>query len=200
MGNETLQPKAPTTLQDRTIAMTCTPTLIWRGDGGIGASVVFSQTGQNPDNNDMKNRVKRDGDIKLTGLKDENGFTDNVDITITLDTSQMKDQGQEPVAGRWATASEYSGTGPVTGGLWFCAVQNVQRREYDTAPITVPGMEAKRLSDSQVQIDDNTADSAPDYAYCLGLVLPGYNNYYITLDPMLGSKGASGVNAFMLKE
>ena len=198
MGQQTLSQTQETDL-DRTIEVKCTPTLIWREDGGIGASFEFEQTGQSPDNNDMKNRVKKDGDLKLTKLKDANGFTDNVDITFTLDTSKMVDKQGNPVAGRWATATEYSGTGPVTGFLWFCEVQDVERREYDTTPITVEGMTAARLSDMKVQIDDNTDDKAPDYAYCLGLVLPDRGNYYITLDPMVGSKGTSRVNPMMLR-
>lgn len=187
-------------LKDRTIHVKVTPTLVWRADGGIGATVVFKQTGQEPDHSNMKNRVASDGDLKLSGLTARKNYNDNVDITFTLDTSEMVDKDGNSVDGRWATATEYSGTGPVTGYLWFCAVQNVARRQYDTTPIDIDGMSAVRVSDTEVQIDDDTADSAPDYAYCLGLVLPAYNDYYITLDPMLGSKGTSGVNNFMLKE
>ncbi|WP_341712783.1 hypothetical protein [Erythrobacter sp.] len=188
------------TKKDRTIAVTCTPTLIWNSDGSIGASATFTQTGQTPDHSNMKNRVASDGDLKLSGLKAKDGYNDNVDITFTLDTSQMVDKNGNSVAGRWATATEYSGTGPVTGYLWFCQVQNVSKREYNTTPITITGMSAVRGGDTQVTIDDDTDDTAPDYAYCLGLVLPDNGDYYITLDPMLGSKGTSGVNEFMLRK
>ncbi|WP_324827064.1 hypothetical protein [Qipengyuania zhejiangensis] len=184
---------------DRSIEVTVTPTLNYPASGQYGATVEYTQTGQDPDTGNMKNRVKKNGDLKLTNLQDADGYTDNVDITFTLDSSKMVDEHGNAVTGRWATKTEYSGTGPVTGFLWFCTVTDAEKREYDTAPIDVPGMTAVRLSDQQVQIDDNTDDSAPDYGYCLGLVLSSKNGYYITLDPMLGSKGTSGVNEFMLK-
>lgn len=186
--------------KDRTIAVTVTPTLNYPKPGQFGATIEYDQTGQDPDNGNMKNRVKKNGDLKLTNLQDEDGYTDNVDITFTLDTSKMVDQQGNPVQGRWATATEYSGTGPVTGFLWFCRVIDASKREYDETPIQITGMTAERLSDMEVKIDDNTDDAAPDYGYCLGLVLSSEGNYYITLDPMLGSKGNTTVPPMMLRD
>lgn len=186
--------------KDRTIEVTVTPTLKFDGKGGITAKIKYEQTGQDPNNENMENRVKNNGDLKLTGLDSESGYTDNVDITFTLDTSEMEDPNKNPVEGRWAYATEYSGKGPVTGFLWFCAVIDAEKREYDLTPINIPGMTAARLDDTQVQIDDNTPATAPDYGYCLGLVLPAYDNYYLTLDPMLGSKGNTTIPPMMLRK
>ncbi len=185
------------TKQDRTLEVICKPQLIWHEDGGIGATMIFSQGDSEPN---MPKRVNSHGDLKLTGLPANAKYTNNVDITIKLDTSMMTDKNGNPVVGRWATAAE----GPVingaaTGFCWFCTVHNVDSRDYDPAPIDVPGMSTHLINNVEVMIDDNTTDAAPDYAYCLGLVLPDYNNYYITLDPMLGSKGVSRVNPTMLR-
>lgn len=186
---------------DRTIEITCTPTLIWYDDGSsIGATATYRQTGANPPS--MNGRVTPNGNIRLDNMPAVPGYNDNVDITIVLDTSQMKDQGRLPVAGRWATGTE----GPVyngknTGFCWFCAENTSLNPPYDpTQPITITNMSAHLDSDGNVVVNDDTPDSAPDYGYCLGLVLPDNGNYFITLDPMLGSKGNSNVNAFMLKD
>lgn len=178
---------------DRALEAIVTPTLIWRADGGIGASVAYAQGTSNPN---MPNRVRPNGDLKMTGLQENAKFTDNVDVTFSLDTSKMVDQSGNPVPGRWATATEYSGQGPVTGFAWLCNIPDHSKPAYDPTPISVPGMTTVRVSDTQVMIDDNTDDAAPDYGYCLGLVLdrPGLAPYYITLDPRIGSKGSSGIN------
>jgi hypothetical protein len=176
---------------DRTLAVTCRPLLIWHGTNppNIGATAVYTQAGSNPN---MPNRVSTNGDLKLDHLPSNANFNDNVDVTITLDTSGLVDPNGNPVQGRWAFANE----GPLmlgspTGFCWFCTVTNSGSRQYDPTPITISDMSTSRLSDTQVLIDDDTVNSDPDYAFCLGLVLPQYNNYYITLDPIIGSKGKS---------
>lgn len=184
------------TKPDRTLAITCTPVLNWVSSTppyNIGASATYSYN-ENGSNPDMTDRVHSDGDILLHPLPDPQDFNNNVDITITLDTSRMVDPNNNPVAGRWALDGEYNGP------CWFCAVQNVARREYDTTPITIPGMTTSRLGDTQVLIDDDTPMNAPNYAYCLGLVLPAYSNYFITLDPILTNKTGGTNPPFMLKD
>lgn len=179
---------------DRTLVVICTPRLVWTSWNrpySIGATFTcnYSAFGSNPP---MPNSVLPNGDLVLDRLPDPRDFNNNVDVTINLDTTQLFDHtGQNPVRGRWATSTEYSGTGPVTGFGWFCAVQNTPRRQYDTTPISVQGMSFIRLSDTQLMINDDTPNNGPDYAYCLGLVLPDYDNYYITLDPVIGGKGTT---------
>jgi hypothetical protein len=190
------------TKPDRTLVISCKPTLIWTSATppySIGASATYTyvSTGSNPD---MTGRVHADGDIILHPLPQPQDFTNNVDITMMLDATGLVDPAGNAVRGRWALSTEYSGTGPVTGFAWFCAVQNVSRGQYDKTPIDVDGMSVARIGDTQILIDDNTpGNSSNDYAYCLGLVLPDYGNYYITLDPIVTGKGGGGNPPMMLK-
>lgn len=179
------------TLKDRTITMTCTPVLTYPAGGGFGATLTFTQTGGEPQG--MNGRVDSNGNIRLTNMPTNATYNDNVDITINLDTSQMVDQNGNPVAGRWAQANEYSGTGPVTGFGWFCSINSDGTYNADS-PVTIPDMSITRENDTQILINDDTVDNGPSYAFCLGLVLPAHSNYYITLDPRITSKN-TGINS-----
>lgn len=196
MTTETQPTMDAGTLKDRTITMTCTPVLTYPSTGGYGATVTFTQSDGEP--NGMRGRVDRNGNIRLTNMPTDANYNDNVDITINLDTSQLVDENGVAIAGRWATASEYSGTGPVTGFGWFCSINSDGTYNADS-PITIQDMSITRESDTQILINDDTADNGPSYAFCLGLVLPTKSNYYITLDPRISSKDTN-INAFMLKE
>ncbi|WP_073973877.1 hypothetical protein [Erythrobacter donghaensis] len=182
---------------DRQITMLCTPTLVWRADGSIGATIAFTQTNGVPAA--MNGRVGSDGSINLTAMPHDDNYNDNIDITIMLDTSRMVTQdGSQPVAGRWALPDEFSGTGPVTGYGWFCG--NDANGNYSASlPITIPDMSFMRVSDTELVIDDDTPDNSPTYAYAMGLVLPGYGNYYMTIDPRITTKTSVGTN-FMLNQ
>lgn len=183
---------------DRTLAIVVKPVLVWKSwnkpyDIEATFTCTLSANGTVPAMN--ANRVAANGDIDFYPLPDPQHYNDNVDVTLTLDTSALVDHsGTHAVRGRFATSSEYSGTGPVTGFGWFCAIQNVPRRQYDKTPIQVANMTFIRQSDTQLLIDDDTpGTSSVSYAYCMGLVLPDYDNYYITLDPVVGGKGPSSV-------
>lgn len=171
---------------DRTLAITATPRLTYPGPNQFGATMSYEQTGSDPNMPPVVD--KKTGDITLKKMPSNNNYTDNVDITITLDTSQLVDQNGNPVQGRWAHENEYSGTGPVTGFCWFCATPTPGCQK-DATPITVPGMATVRNSDTVVVIDDNTADGDTIYTFCLGLVLPEHGIYYITIDPKIVGKG-----------
>lgn len=173
---------------DRTLSITATPTLIWHAPNDIGATMAYAQTGSTPN---MPNLVNsQTGNISLRNMPSNNNYTDNVDITITLDTSQLRDQSGNPVAGRWAYANEGNPPDDV-GFCWFCTTPAPGQRK-DTTEITIPGMTTGRTSDTVVFIDDNTADGDLTYTFCLGLVLPAYSNYYITIDPTIIGKGVGG--------
>ena len=60
-------------------------------------------------------------------------------------------------------------------------------------------MSFMRVSDTELVIDDDTPDNSPTYAYAMGLVLPGYGNYYMTIDPRITTKTSVGTN-FMLNQ
>jgi hypothetical protein len=186
------------TKSDRTIIMTCTPVLTYPSPGNYSATLTWTQTGGDP--NSMNGRVDANGNIRLTNMPNNANYNDNVDITINLDTSRLVDENGNPVTGRFATSTEYSGTGPVTGYAWFCGIDANGNYNLD-APITIDGMSATRESDTQVLINDDTADNGPSYAFCLGLVLTSLSNspYYITLDPTITTK-STRTTSFMLKD
>lgn len=182
---------------DRQITMLCTPTLVWRADGSIGATIAFTQTNGVPAA--MNGRIASDGSIDLTNMPHDDNYNDNIDVTIMLDTSRMVTQdGSQPVAGRWALPDEFSGTGPVTGYGWFCGT-DANGAYSASVPITIPDMSFVRVSDTEMVIDDDTPENSPTYAYAMGLVLPGYANYYMTIDPRITSKTTTGAR-FMLNE
>ncbi|RGP40944.1 hypothetical protein BPTFM16_01239 [Altererythrobacter insulae] len=182
--------------KDRSIALTVTPVLTYPSPGNYGANFTVTQTEGDPQS--MNGRVDRHGNIRLNNLPNNAKYNDNVDIVISLDDSQLKDEHGNPLSGRWATSTEYSGKGPVTGFCWFAGMNEDGSYDADL-PMAIENMSTSRLDDTTVLIDDDTTASAPDYAYCLGLVLPDKNNYYITLDPRIGSKGTVN-NSFMLKD
>lgn len=182
------------TLLDRKVSITVTPTLIWHSDSNIEATFSVSQTSGEPAA--MNGRVASNGAIDLTGMPNDPLYSDNIDVTITLDDSQMVDPNGNHIAGRWATATEGSGDGKAVGFGWFCGVD--ANGNYDPwTPITIPAMSISRLSDTQLLINDDTPDAGPAYNYCMGLVLSGHNDYYITLDPRITSK-TPGTTTFML--
>lgn len=184
------------TLLDRKVTITVTPTLIWHDDNNIEANFTVAQAYGEPAA--MNGRVAANGAIDLTNMPTDTAYNDNIDVTINLDDSQMVDPSGNHIAGRWATPTEGSGDGRAVGFGWFCGED--ANGNYDPwTPITITGMHFSRISDTQLLINDDTPDAGPAYDYCMGLVLSGHNNYYITLDPRITSKTSVGGN-FMLNQ
>jgi len=173
------------TLLKRKVHITCTPTLIWYNDSHIEATVVFTQTYGEPAA--MNGRVAADGAIDLTNMPEDKSYNDNIDVTINLDDSRMVDPHGNHIAGRWAYDTEYSGTVEVTGYGWFCEI-DANGKSIPSHPIKVDNMAISRLNDTSILIEDNTPELMPPHEYCLGLVLSGHNNYYMTIDPRITTK------------
>ncbi|NNF93350.1 MAG: hypothetical protein HKM91_01965 [Altererythrobacter sp.] len=156
----------------------------------------------------MPNAVDSKGNIDLSRLPQKNRYSDNIDITFVLDPSELKDANGNPITGsnvlRWATANE--GPTYVENGItkhlgygWFCHINSLDPFSYNTTPpITIPNMTWLRENDTTLVLDDDTPLNSPVYAFMLAFVLPEYGNYYISVDPRIGTKGA-GINSFMLK-
>jgi hypothetical protein len=181
---------------DRTLSLTATPTLIWHGADNIGANMTYTQTGSVPS---MPNVVNNHtGMIDLSRLPANADYTDNVDITITLDASGLRDPQGNPVRAQWAnvgdpqtTGGNWNGVPPMTPWAWFCANPPPNASTYVTTPVLIPNMVSIRNSDTVVSIDDNTPINSGSYIFCLGLVLlrPNGARYFITIDPVIGGKG-----------
>jgi hypothetical protein len=178
---------------DRTLSITATPTLIWHGPDNIGANLSYQQTGSVPN---MPNAVNRQtGFIDLSKMPANSNYTNNVDIMITLDASGLRDPSGNTVPAAWANVGDpvtnpMNGVPPNTPWAWFCATPP-PGFPYVTTPVLIPNMASIRNSDSVVFIDDNTPLTSAYYIFCLGLVLwPAGRRYFITIDPIVGGKGA----------
>lgn len=180
--------------QDRTVSITCTPTLVWISSTppyNIEATMVYTQTGSSPNMPGAVNQ--QSGDIDLKHLPKNANYTDNVDIYLTLDTSQLKDPNGNSVVGRWAKSGE--GADPGMGAAWFINMPP----PVNYTPIATPtGMSIDRQSDTLVVIDDDTADGGQSYAFCTAITLPDYGSYFIAFEPVISGKGSN--SNFMLKE
>jgi hypothetical protein len=183
MNTVTSRPGNAPALANRYIAVRWTPTLVYSGSD-ITATWTTSMLFTSPSS--MLTRVDSSGNINLQGMPKGDNFTDNVDIMIQLDTSEMVDQSGNPVAGRWALANESPGDGTPGGHGWFCGNKPDGSYEPNLAA-KIPGMSIIRIGDDQVLIKDETPDNDPGYAYCLGLFVPA-RNYFMRLDPRITSK------------
>ena len=178
-------PTDPVTKIDRSLVIVCTPTLVWRADGGIGAGMAYQQTEAVPN---MPNAVDRSGNITLTGWAVNKRYTDNIDVFFFLDSSKCVDAQGNPITVRWAQPNE--GNYPDDFGcIWFCATP-APGQPKNTTQIAIPGMTTGRINDTLLYIDDNTPTGGPAYTFCTAIVIPDRGNYYITIDPILGGKGA----------
>ncbi len=178
---------------DRSYNLIVTPTLVWQDVNNVGATIAYSQGVSAPQMPPIVNPGT--GDVNLRGLPANSNFTNKVLITITLDQSQLKDINGNtlPGGGRWAYDNE--GTAPSLGGCFFCATYQLGA-PVNTAPIQIPNMRAGRTDTtpgSTVFIyynpDNTRRGTAITLQFCLGLVLPNYGNYYITIDPAVKGTG-----------
>lgn len=196
------------TKKDRTMTITCTPTLIWYGTNpnNIGATIAFTETASDPD---MPGAVGAQGNLNLSALPKKSKYNDNVDITFVLDPSQLKYADGTPITGnnilRWANANEgptyVDGNGNTQhlGYAWFCHINSLVPLNYTTSPpIAVSDMSWVRSSDTQLILDDDTPLGSPVYAFMLAFVLPEFSNYYISVDPLIGTKNTRS-DSFMLQ-
>lgn len=167
---------------DRTLTITVTATSNW-GPNGLGANISYSETASKPN---YPNAIDNKGNIYLKNMSSDPKYTDNLDITLILN-AQMTDQNGNSISARWAYPSEGSGTYPLPEGFcWFCASPS------NWQPIAIPqGMSVIRNSDTSITIDDNTTDDRQNYIFCMGLMVPPAGNHFITIEPIIVSKGVS---------
>lgn len=199
------------TKKDRKLKVICKPTLIWLDTDpnhlNIQATAEFTQDdGVGITDPPMAGVVSPLGKIDISKMPKDNKYSDNIDVTFLLDTSLMKNADGTALTGgaRWACTDE--GDYPLPGGGsikvgfgWFCNPNPNAPSGYDPVPpITIPNMTFSRKNDNVLEIDDNTTVGTPQYGYCIAFVLPGYGNYYISIDPLLTTKGTR--QSFMLEE
>lgn len=152
-------------------------------DATLEASTTFEQTGHEGVGEDVVHPQAGHIDLgRLLHAPDD--YTHHVGIDITLE-SHMTDAHGQPVHARWAKPGE--GPNPEIAAqafCWFVASCG------DAAPIAVPHVTPRRVSDRIVRIDDHREVGQPMYIYNLGLVveLPG-GPHFITIDPIVTGKG-----------
>lgn len=183
---------------DRTLFITAKPTLTWHSPSFARiAAVQYTQGNTNPNMPNVVNPVS--GDIRLGRMPNTPGFTDNVDITIALDTSNIVDSTGTKVVATWAPAQAggMSGIPPATAYCWF--INNpVPNMPIDYTPILVPGMTTGLNMDGTVLIDDNTPDDGPGqlstYTFCLGLSVWTSQGprVFVPIEPQIIGKGIGG--------
>jgi hypothetical protein len=111
----------------------------------------------------------RTGNIDLTTLaRDPSNFTSNVDITFTL-VPFMFDRNGNPVQAQWAT--------PITQAIAITPAS--------------PEMTPSYVNPMKILLDDND-DNSNRYQYTLAFILPAYDNYLVTCDPVIVNKGRGG--------
>ena len=145
----------------------------------------------------MPSAIGPDGKIDISEMPKDDKYSDNIDITITLDDSNMKNADHTKLTGKARWAYDGEGSYPLPGGGsvpvgfgWFCAPNPAAPTGYDPVPpIAIPGMTFTRKNDNVLEIDDNTILGTPEYGYCIAFTLEGYGNYYISIDPLITTKG-----------
>lgn len=110
------------------------------------------------------------GDIDFTSMPfDPTQYNENVDITFTL-IPTVTDMHGNPVTCRWAT--------PVTRACAITPANNEMSVSY--------------IGDGStgLLLDDNDNDNNT-YTYKLGVMLPDFSDYFISLDPQIVNRGSS---------
>ena len=161
--------------QDRSLGITVTVTGQQANDGSFTATANYVQASSNPPGNNL---VDSAGDINLNNLPGNAGFHWAIGISFNL-VSAITDRNGNPVAANWATpiGQGIAITGPGGGAA--------------------NGMSANAPSNSQILLnnannDRNQPQAQRTYTYKLGIMLPMYNNYFISLDPMIINTGSTG--------
>ena len=198
--------------KDRKLTITVTPTLHWNSTDplDITASIAFAASDCKPA--DTATVDSATGKIDISHMPRDTGYNENIDIKLSLDTSKMKDANGNPLTGkatpRWAkddegpTYTDSKGKTKHLGFGWFCKINDLgPPLDYDVSPpISIDKMKFKRSDGTELLIDDDTPDASPAYAFMMAFVLPGSNDYYISIDPILTNKGLGSNDSFMLKK
>ena len=172
-------------LPDRSLTISVTATSNWLGSGpdDLGATIRYNATDSKPN---FPNPIDNDGNIYLGRMSSDKKYTDNLDITFNLIAQMTQRDGRTALAARWAQPGEGSGTWPgvAEGFCWFCASSS------NWKPIAGPaGMSLVRNGDTTLTIDDNTTDDYVSYIFCMGLMVTGLHNHFITIEPVIVGKG-----------
>lgn len=214
MPTETKATMDAGTKKNRKLKIKCTPTLEWvksTAPYSIKATMAFEE--DNDGTEPAMSGVISPGAngeivIDISHMPDDNNYSENIDITLKLVTKDMKNADGTKLTGdaRWALETEghdtFNGVDYTLGYLWFCTPNSSSPTGYDRMPpYDVPNVSRARddKDDKTIQILDDTPDGAPAFGFCVGFVLEGYGNYYISIDPLISTKNTSSTT-FMLKK
>lgn len=204
--------QAKDSLKDRSITITVSPVLNWIDPIKPTietSSIGFALTASDPPGTAT---VDTSGSVNISQMPAAPGYDENIDITLLLDTSNMRDANGNLLTGnntpRWAKSDEGTsytdGKGKTQhcGYGWFCEITDMgPPLEYQALPpIDIDKMAFKRKDDLNLVIEDKSDDGSPPYAFKFGFVLPGqYNGYFISIDPVISTK-STRTSSFMLKD
>lgn len=204
------QSQAQDSKKDRSVTVVVTPTLVWHSTNppNVTATIEYSVSSSDPTGTAVVD--PNTGWINISHMPPNSGYTDNIDMTLQLDTSKMKDASGNLLTGdatpRWAKSGEgqtYTDSNGKTQHLgygWFCNITSLgPPLKYDISPpISIDKMSFKRPHDLKLEIDDKTPDDSPAYAFMMAFVLPATDKYWISIDPLISGKNV-GSNSFMLQ-
>ena len=142
-------------------------------DGSYGGTVTYNQTKSSPPMNGV---VDVNGNIDLSSLPGNSSYNWAIGIDFLLNAT-VTDRNGSNVPCTWANniAQACVITGPRGGSANGMAATIV-----DTTHLSIANPN-----------DDRTKGPTADrtYTYKLGVMLPGVNNYFISLDPMIVNTG-----------
>jgi len=199
------------TKKNRKLKIKCTPTLNWISSTppyNIGASMAFEEDSDGTEpamSGVISPGANGEIVIDISEMPNDDKYNDNLDITLKLVTKDMKNADGTKLTGdaRWALETEghetYNGQDYTLGYLWFCTADASSPTGYNRMPpASIANVTRARDDDKDIEIHDDTPDGAASFGFCVGFVLEGYGDYYISIDPMISTKGKG--QTFMLKE
>jgi hypothetical protein len=200
--------------KNRKLKIKCAPTLQWNTTSppwDIGATMTFEEDSDGTEPG--MSGVISPGDngeivIDISNMPKNDNYNENLDITLKLETKNMLGPDGKKLDGgaRWANDTEghetYNGKDYTLGYLWFCTANPESPTGYDRMPpVTIDNVTKSKddKDDKIIEILDDTPDGAPAFGFCVGFVLEGYGDYYISIDPVISTKNTRNAS-FMLKE
>lgn len=188
------------TKRNRSITIEVAPEVLWFAVAppiAKATTVSFKLVASDPPGNATVNETT--GQIDISHLPDAPGYSDNIDITLMLDTAKMRDLDGQPFAEghrpRWAKDGEgllcmdSNGRYRRTGSGWFCLTSEVSGSVgyMPVTPTEIDKMTFERKDDTTLVIKDDTEDHSPPYAFMVGITLPD-THLYVPIDPVITSK------------
>ena len=157
---------------NRSLNVTVNFTGTQANDGSYGGTVTYTQNQSSPT---MAGLVDVNGNIDLDKMPGNSSYNWAIGMNFTLN-AVVTDRNGNNVACTWANnlAQACAITGPGGGAA---------------NGMTVSMADSTHLSVANANNDSSKSKANRTYTYKLGVMLPGVNNYFISLDPTITNTG-----------